>query len=624
MTDQTPHDDYQETTDDAVIGQALKWSLAAVVLVGCIAGGAVWYFGRSEEEETIVEPPVTRTGARETQDVVIPDIPFKDITSEAGITFVHENGSGLMRKMKDGTVQPSKLLPETMSGGGAFFDFDNDDDQDILFINSKRWDWDTENNKAIATCALYENDGTGKFKDVTAGSGLDISLYGMGVACGDYDGDGLTDVFVSAVGANRLLRNLGGGKFEDVTEVAGVAGAKDRWSSSCGWFDCDNDGDLDLMVCNYVEWSREYDEGQDFTLDGSLRAYGRPQEFGGTQPYLYRNDGGGKFVDVSEQSGIQVVDPNTGAAMAKSLGLCFHDVNGDGLPDIMVANDTVQNFLFLNRGDCKFEEQAALAGVAFDINGGARGAMGVDSAFFRNDENVGIVVGNFATEMTALYVSPVMDPPQFTDEAVSNGIGPVTRMELTFGVFFVDADLDGRLDLFGANGHLEADINKVQESQHYAQPPQLLWNCGPDFGDEFVVLEDDKCSEDFIRPMVGRGATYADIDADGDLDILIFGCGQAPRLLRNDQATNNHWLRVKLGGKKNAIGAIVEAHLADGSVKRRTVSPTRSYQSQVEKPVTFGLGESEAVEELNILWPDGTSKSMKDVKADQFLTVDAD
>lgn len=616
-------DDYQETTDDAVIGQALKWSAVAVVVFGCIAGGTAWYLSRPDEVVEVEEKEAVLPKVRKTQDIVIPDIPFTNVTKEAGITFVQENGSGLMREQADGTKQASKLLPETMCGGGAFFDFDNDGDPDILFVNAKRWDWDPDKTKTA--CALYENDGTGSFKDVTAGSGLDISLYGMGVACGDYDGDGKVDVFISAVGSNRLFRNLGGGKFEDVTGETGVGGQEDRWSSSCGWFDCDNDGDLDLMVCNYVEWSREFDEAQDFTLDGTLRAYGRPQDFGGTQPYLYRNDGG-TFTDISADSGVQVTDPNTGAAMAKSLGLCFHDVNGDGLLDVMVANDTVQNLLFVNRGEGKFEEMGALSGVAFDVNGGARGAMGVDSAFFRNNDEVGIAVGNFANEMTALYVSPLMDPPQFTDEAVSNGIGPVTRIELTFGVFFIDADLDGRLDLFGANGHLEEDISKVQESQHYAQPPQLLWNCGADFADEFVVLSDDKCSKDFVEPMVGRGATYADIDADGDLDILIFGCGQAPRLLRNDQATGNHWLRVRVegtGSNKHAIGASVIVELADGARLRRQLSPTRSYQSQVELPVTFGLGSHDSVERLIVRWPNGQERVIENVKVDQVLSVPA-
>ena len=618
---EAPEEAYVETTDDAVIGQALKWSAAAVVLFGCIAGGAAWYFSRPDVAEKVAEPEFVPPEVRETQDIVIPDIPFKDITQEAGINFVQQNGSGLMRKMKDGTTQPSKLLPETMCGGGAFFDFDNDGDADILFVNAKRWDWDPDKKKT--TCALYQNDGSGSFKDVTAGSGLDVSLYGMGVACGDYDGDGLVDVFLSAVGSNRLFRNTGAGKFEDVTAATGVAGDAGRWSSSCGWFDCDNDGDLDLMVCNYLDWSREFDEGQDFTLDGTLRAYGRPQEFGGTQPYLYRNDGG-KFTDISADSGIQVLDPNTEVAMGKSLGLCFHDVNGDQLLDVMVANDTVQNFLFLNKGEGKFEEMAALSGVAFDINGGARGAMGADSAFFRNNNEVGIAVGNFANEMTALYVSPQMDPPQFSDEAVSNGIGPVTRVELTFGVLFIDADLDGRLDLFGANGHLEEDIIKVQESQHYKQPPQLLWNCGADFADEFVVLPDEKCSEDFVKPMVGRGATYADIDGDGDLDILIFACGQAPRLLRNDQATGNHWLRVQLagqGGNRNAIGAIVAVDLADGTTMKRQISPTRSYQSQVELPASFGLGTHDAIERVVVTWPDGEEQIVDDVQVDQVLKI---
>ncbi|MFK7821013.1 MAG: FG-GAP repeat domain-containing protein, partial [Planctomycetaceae bacterium] len=235
--DRTPDtDDYQETTNDEVIGLALKWSVLAVIVFGSIAAGAAWYFTRPEEVVEVLPNAPVPTGTREQQDIVLPDIPFKDITQEAGITFVQENGAGLMRQMKDGTTQASKFLPETMCGGGGFFDFDNDGDQDILFVNAKRWDWDTEN-ATKSTCALYANDGSGNFTDVTAGSGLDISLYGMGVAFGDYDGDGLVDVFLSAVGSNRLLKNKGDGKFEDVTESTGVAGDGDRWSSSCGFCD---------------------------------------------------------------------------------------------------------------------------------------------------------------------------------------------------------------------------------------------------------------------------------------------------------------------------------------------------------------------------------------------------
>lgn len=606
-------EEYQETTDDAVIGVALKWSAVAVLVIGCGVAGAIWYLKRPQETEVVQEKETTVPDVREKQDVEVPDLKFTDITREAGINFVQENGA-------DG----AKLLPETMCGGGAFFDFDNDGDQDILFVNARKWEGGAQSADTPATCALYANDGSGNFTDVSAGSGLDVSLYGMGVACADYDGDGRVDVFLSAVGPNRLFHNDGGGKFSEVTESAGVAGESDRWSSSCGWFDYDNDGDLDLMVCNYVEWSREFDEGQDFTLDGTLRAYGSPQSFGGTQPYLYRNEGGGKFTDVSEEAGVRITDPNTGEPMAKSLGICFQDVNGDGLPDVMIANDTVQNMLFLNQGNGRFEEYGALAGIAFDINGGARGAMGVDSAFFRNDDSIGIAVGNFANEMTALYVTPQADPPQFTDEAVSNGIGPVTRMELTFGMLFVDVDCDGRLDLFGANGHLEEDISKVQETQRYEQPPQLLWNCGPDFADEFIQVPESKRSEDFYKPMVGRGASYADIDGDGDPDLLIFASGQPPRLLRNDQQTGHHWLRVRLNGQSpntGAIGATVIAELTDGTALRRTVSPTRSYQSQVELPVSFGLGDNSRVERLVVRWPNGSEQVLNDIPVDQLLTV---
>ncbi len=615
MNNEAPTDPEAEPVDDAIIAQALKWSVIGLVSVACVAAAVVWYLRRPVPKETIAEATTTLATTRAAQDVVLPQVPFADITGAAGIRFIQENGAA-----------GQKLLPETMVGGGAFFDFDNDLDQDILFVNAMPWDATSQDSDTAPTCALYENDGSGHFTDVTRGSGLDLSLYGMGVACGDYDGDGLVDIFLTAVGPNRLLHNDGGGHFTDVTATAGVAGEPDRWSSSSGFFDCDNDGDLDLMVCNYVAWSRDFDEAQDFTLDGTLRAYGSPQSFRGTSPYLYRNDGDGHFTDITTEAGMQIRDPNTDEPMAKSLGLCFHDVNGDGLLDVMIANDTVQNMLFLNRGEGRFEETAALAGLAFDNNGAARGAMGADSAFFRNSDAIGIAVGNFANEMTALYVSstPLSDPPQFTDEAVSNGIGPVTRMELTFGVLFLDVDLDGRLDLFAANGHLEEDINKVQESQHYEQPPQLLWNCGPDFADEFVILPAENTGPDFVKPMVGRGASYADIDADGDLDLLVFASGQSPRLLRNDQQTKHHWLRVALSSPSpntSAIGASVAAELADGTMMRRLVSPTRGYQSQVELPVTFGLGTHSAVERLTIRWPDGQTQSLKNVHADQLLQV---
>lgn len=612
-TYESPEDELTaETTDDAVIGQALKWSAVAVVVIGCLVAGIVWWVKRPRDTSEVVEEKVKPPEQeRVSSQVVIPRIPFRDVTSAAGIRFVQNNGA-----------TGEKLLPETMCGGGGFFDFDNDGDQDILCINAQAWPWDRGNKPATSTAALFANDGSGKFTDVTANSGLDVPIYGMGCAFGDYDADGLVDVFISALGSNRLFHNDGNGKFSDVTESTGVAGAADRWSSSCGFFDCDRDGDLDLLVCNYLEWSREFDLSQNFTLDGTHRKYGEPKAFPGTQAYLYRNDGNGKFSDISQAAGIEIVSPATGQPMAKSLGLCFHDVNADGLTDFLIANDTVQNMLFINRGEGRFEESAVAANCAFDQSGDARGAMGIDSGDFRNDGSMGFVIGNFATEMTALYCAEIGDPPFFADDAVSNGIGPVTRQVLTFGVLFLDADLDGRLDIFAANGHLEEDINKVQSSQHYEQPPQLLWNRG-DHGEEFVELTSEQCTPDFTKPMVGRGAACADIDSDGDLDILVFAAGQAPRLLRNDQATGHNWLRVKLTDQSpniHALGATVVVTLNDGRTLRRTVSPTRSYQSQVELPVSFGLGKA-TIETISVTWPDGTEQVVPPPDPNQTIQV---
>ena len=605
----------EEIQDDSVVGSALKWSIGAALLLAA-AAVLVWLVFRKPPEPVVTKAgPTTLPEKRHAPTVEIPKIPFTEVTQSAGIDFVHENGA-----------EGEKLLPETMGGGGAFFDFDNDGDQDLLCINGTVWPWTKQNPEKPSTAALYANDGTGKFTNVTVGSGFDVPLYGNGVACGDYDGDGDTDVFISCLGSNHLFRNDGGGHFSDVTATAGVAGAEKEWSSSCGWFDYDNDGDLDLFVCNYIEWSRELDQSMEFTLDGKLRAYGRPTDFRGAFPYLYRNEGNGTLTDVSADAGIQVTDPNTNVPLAKSLGVVFPDVNGDGLLDIVVANDTVQNLLFLNQPGGTFQESAASAGVAFDNAGAARGAMGIDAACFRNTTAIGIAIGNFATEMTALYVcqTPGTAFPVFRDEAVSNGIGPVTRTDLKFGVLFVDADLDGRMDLFENNGHLEEDIRVVQASQQYEQPPHLLWNCGPASDNEFVMLDASHTGADFQKRMVGRGASMADIDGDGDQDLMLFSSGGHPRLLRNDQTTGHHWLRFRLKGtrcNKEAIGAQVEVTLPDGTTLSRAVMPTRSYQSQVELPVTFGLGSAQTVKSVKVTWPGGETQSVDVSTIDQLIEV---
>src|SRR5256884_4434513 len=385
----------------------------------------------------------------------------------------------------------------------------------------------------------------------------------MGVAIGDYDNDGLDDVFITAVGGNHLFHNDGKGKFGEVTASAGVGGSTDDWSTCAAWLDYDNDGRLDLFVGNYVRWSKEIDAEVGYKIDGRTRAYGQPNNFAGTYPYLYHNDGGGHFSDVSAQSGIQIKNPSTGVPAAKTLGVAPVDLDGDGWIDLVVANDTVPNFVFLNQRNGTFKEIGSVSGLAFDNFGNARGAMGIDAARYRNDDKLGIAIGNFANEMTALYVTQNA-PTNFADEAITEGIGPASRRMLKFGVFFFDYDLDGWLDRLSANRQLEDQIHKNHADQQYRQPAQLFWNAGRTARSGFLVVPPEKCGRDIFQPIVGRGSAYADIDGDGDLDVVLTQINRPPLLLRNDQKLGHHWLRFKLVGTKcnrDAIGGWVKGCL---------------------------------------------------------------
>ena len=614
-----PPDDHEEFVheDDTVIGHALKWSAIAAVFL--VVAGFVAYTVLKPKDE-VVQAVNTEVVAPEQREVPaeesVPESKFTDITAAAGIDFSHNNGA-----------IGDKLLPESMGNGVAFFDFDADGDQDLLFTNGTWWPWDLEKKPELkpTTAALYRNDGKGAFEDVTAGSGLDVPFYAMGVAIGDVDNDGLPDVYQTAVGGNRLFRNLGNGKFADVTSEAGVGGGEKEWSTSAAFADIDNDGDLDLFVCNYVRWSREIDFEVNYTLVGVGRAYGPPTNFEGTFPSLFRNDGNGKFTDISATAGVQIRSSATKVPMAKSLGVSPVDLDGDGWVDFIVANDTVHNFVFKNKKDGTFTEMGGISGIGFDNNGKVRGAMGIDVARFRNDDSLGIGIGNFANEMTALYVSTPNNQLLFTDNAITEGVGPDSRLLLKFGLFFFDYDLDGWLDLLTANGHLEEEITKVQKSQSYAQPAQLFWNCGgtPAMGG-FATVDSTKAGADLFKPIVGRGSAYADIDGDGDLDVAFTQLHGKPLLLRNDQALGNHWLRVKLTGKaanRDGVGAMLKLKSGE-TTQWRLVTAARSYLSQSETVATFGLGQEAKQAELTVVWPGGEEQTVAVPKLDTTLVIE--
>lgn len=609
--------DGEDTGDDTVIGVAFRRSVVVIASVGVLGLLGYWLLQRSKGDAPETSIAVSGPEAVIAPAAAAPPLPFKDVTAEAGIRYVHTNGA-----------YGDKLLPETMGGGVAVFDVDGDGDEDILFVDSGRWPHNPTG-PAQPPLALYRNDtrpgGPLTFTDVTVEWGLQAAfpepLYGMGVAVGDYDGDGDRDIFVTGVGKNRLLRNEGG-RFKDATSTAGVGGAPEEWSTGAAFLDVDRDGDLDLFVCNYVRWSKEIDFKLDFRLTGVGRAFGPPQNYEGSLSYLYRNEGNGRFTDISAEAGIQVLNPATKLPMAKSLAIAPVDVDGDGWMDILIANDTVRKFLFHNRGAAKdggplFEEAGETFGLAYDRNGNATGAMGVDSGYYRNDSNLAFAIGNFANEMSSLYVA--QDDPQFyVDESIGEGIGAPTRLMLTFGLLFFDADLDGRLDLLHANGHVEEEIAKVDPSQAYRQPGQLFWNAGRGF----QPLPDESVG-DLARKIVGRGAAYADLDGDGDLDVVLTQIGGGALLLRNDQKTGHHWLRVRLeqdGSNRDAVGAWVQLR-AGGATRRLQVMPTRSYLSQVEPTLTFGLGALDSVEALEVTWPDGTKQTAEVKGVDRTLTV---
>lgn len=539
-----------------------------------------------------------------------PRIPFVNIAEESGVIFQSQSGA-----------VGEKLLPESGGSGVAIYDYDNDGKSDILLLSGQAWPWDEARTQPKQSAvALYRNAGGDKFVDVTEQAGLELSFYAQGVAVGDYDSDGDQDLFLTGVGESHLLRN-DSEVYIDVTTESGVDSHSDDWTTSCGFFDYDRDGDLDLFVCNYVEWSRELDTAAGYKIAGIGRAYAPPFNFAGTNSFLYRNDNGA-FKDVSKEAGIHVNQPGTTDPVGKALAVVFLDFDRDSWLDIFVANDTVRNFLFRNRGDGSFEEVAVENGAAFDANGAATSAMGVDMAWIRNTDDIAVAVGNFANEMTSLFVAQA-GQAVFTDESMACGVGGPTRSALSFGLLFDDFDLDGRVDLVQANGHLEQEINTVQPSQQYRQKAQLFWNAGDSGPREFVQLSADAVV-DLATPVVGRAVASADLDRDGDLDLVITQINGPPLVLSNQQNLTNHWISVSVldtKGPADGIGAIVEIEI-DGVIQRRLITRTRSYLTQTEPTVTFGLGSSSKVDRMIVVWPDGVCQEFSPAGVDRHIRIE--
>jgi hypothetical protein len=509
-----------------------------------------------------------------------------DVTSSAGLQFRHNSGA-----------TGRKLLPETLGSGCAFLDYDADGWQDILLVNGMDW---PGHKRQRSPLRLYRNNRNGTFSDVTRAAGLDVELYGMGVAVGDWNNDGFPDLLVTCVGQNRLFRNTGKGTFVDVTRASGLDG-RAAFSTSALWFDVDGDGLLDLFVCNYVKWSAEHDVF--CSLDGKQKAYCTPEAYRGETCWLFRNRGNGTFEDVTATCGIF-------DSSSKSLGVTLLDYDQNGWPDVFVANDTQPNKLYRNLRNGKLKDVALEAGLALSQDGKARAGMGVDAADFDNSGRAGVAITNFEGEMIGLYRA--QGSGVYQDVATQAGVGFSSRNTLGFGCVFADLDLDGALDLVVVNGHIDDTVRNIRGNVGYAQAPQLFLNQGNGTFRDVV----EAAGGGFAQPRVGRGLAYGDFDRDGDVDLLMTTNNGPAALFRTDQTAGHRSLRFRLVGTKSnrdAIGASVRIFHGETS-QSRLVKSGSSYLSQSELPVTFGIGKRDRVDRVVINWPSGRTEEFKDVR----------
>jgi predicted NUDIX family NTP pyrophosphohydrolase len=515
--------------------------------------------------------------------------------SVSGLTWVHENA-----------MSANRYLPETMGPGIAFFDFDNDGWMDIFMVNSGASDFYTP--KAPLKNALYKNNRDGTFTDVTDKAGVaGGAQFGMGCAVADFDNDGYQDILVTAYGRCTLYRNNGNGTFTDVTDKAGLAAP--GWTTSGVWFDYDNDGRLDLFLCSFVEFSLT---SNIICGDNKLgrRFYCIPRVFKPTHSLLFHNNGDGTFKEVSAGTDIQ-------RAMGKGLGVVATDINDDGLMDLFVANDTVQNFLFVNRGKGKWDEIGLASEVGFSANGTPRSGMGVDAADFDGDGKQDLFVANVDQEMFSLYRNEGGEV--FSDVAAPHGVAQATRLLSGWGLKFFDYDNDGRIDLFLANGHPDDMVENYSQQVRYKEPLLLFHHEGTK-----LVNVSDQAGPAFTKTLPARGLAVGDYNNDGRIDVLVGNNGGPPVLLKNNVA-GNHWLGIKLQGtgcNRDAVGATIT--WSAGDVKRsRYKSNGGSYLSSHDVREVLGVGQATKIDSLEIKWPppSGRVERFTDVPIDRYVTI---
>ena len=523
-------------------------------------------------------------------------VKFTDIARSAGITFVHDNAAS-----------PEKYLIETMGAGCAWIDYDQDGLLDLFLVNSAATPLYAP--KLPLRGALYHNNGDGTFTDVTARAGVGAEgLFGMGVAVGDFNNDGYPDLFVLGYGRCILYRNNGDGSFTDVTAKAGVEN-RGRWASSAAWFDYDNDGRLDLVIANYLDWSPEKNFYCGDRAPG-MRSYCHPDDYLGQPPTLYHNNGDGTFTDVSKSSGLE-------AKPANGLGVVTFDYDNDGWQDIFIANDSMPNSLFHNNRDGTFRELAYLAGVAVSSDGRSEAGMGVDAADISGSGRLDLIVTHLDQQLARLYRN--MGAQGFDDATLRSKIGYATYHLSGFGTRFFDYDNDGARDLFIANGHVLDNIQKYNADTLYAEPKLMFRNTGNGTFENVT----DQLGADMLLPRVSRGVAVGDFDNDGDLDILVNNNGQPPQLLRNDGGNVNHWLEILLiGDKSNRDGVGARVKLAAGDlVQYDQKKGGMSYQSAQDPRLHFGLGLHTQVDAIEIIWPSGMVTRLANIKSDQIIAV---